>query len=159
MVPIHLANRREKGRSVRSMKTLNAHRIFSHKNTRALLAMVVALVCVDAALADPGKGNGKEKGNGPGVGNSSDFVPPGHRRAPVEVVVNAAPPAVRVEVTPARPSATHVWVSGFWTWGGGAYVWTPGVWMLPPEPACVWVAPRYEERSGVHVYISGYWRL
>lgn len=121
--------------------------------------MAATLACVDAALADPGKGKDNEKGNGKGAAHSPDFVPPGHRRSPVEVVVHGAPPALRVEVIAGRPSAAHVWVPGFWGWGGDAYVWTPGVWMLPPEPACVWVAPRYEERSGAHVYISGYWKL
>jgi hypothetical protein len=106
-----------------------------------------------------GKARTRKKGMAKEVGHSPDFVPPGHRREPVEVVVHGAPPAARVEVIAERPSAAHVWVGGFWAWGGTAYVWTPGAWMLPPEPACVWVPPRYEERSGVHVYISGYWKL
>lgn len=143
------------------MKTSLYHRVFSHTRLTALLVLAATLVCVDAAQADPGKGKGKDKGkgNGNGVGQSSDFIPPGHRRAPVEVVVHAAPPALRVEVIGGRPSAAHVWVSGYWVWGGADYVWTPGGWMLPPEPSCVWVAPRYEMRSGVHVYVSGFWKL
>lgn len=139
------------------MKKTLYHGIFSHTRLTALLVMAATLVCVDAALADPGKR--KDKGKGNGVGQSPDFIPPGHRRAPVEVIVHRAPPAVRVEVIAGRPSAAHVWVSGYWVWGGADYVWTPGVWMLPPEPACVWVAPRHEVRSGVHVYVSGFWKL
>ena len=120
-------------------------------------AALLALPCI--ALAKPGQGKGR--------GQSPDFVPPGHvdkgvppglRRAPVEVVVVKPPPPLRVEVVLARPSARHVWVPGYWIWSDG-YVWMPGVWMAPPEPAAVWVAPRFETRSGVSVYISGYWKL
>ncbi|MEZ0215981.1 MAG: hypothetical protein ACAH89_02535 [Rariglobus sp.] len=123
------------------------------------LALFAGLVCADVVSADPGNGKGKDKEKGNGNGNSSGFIPPGHRRAPVEVIVLQAPPALRVEVVTARPSAGHVWVTGYWVWGTEAYVWTPSVWVLPPEPAAVWVAPRYEERSGVHVSISGFWKI
>ena len=119
------------------------------------------MVMANVASAKPGNGKGK--------GNSPDFVPPGladkggippgHRRAPVEVVVLKAPPSLRVEVMTARPSAKHVWVPGFWAWESNAYVWMPGAWMMPPEPAAVWIPPRYEARSGVNIQISGYWRL
>ncbi|MDO8544551.1 MAG: hypothetical protein Q7S40_29265 [Opitutaceae bacterium] len=110
-------------------------------------------------LAKPGKGKGNGGDHGKAVGQSPDFIPPGHRRAPVEVVVTQAPPPLRVEVMSARPSATHVWIAGFWTWEASRYLWTPSVWTLPPEPAAVWVQPRYEPRTGINVYISGYWRL
>jgi hypothetical protein len=142
-------------------------------------AVVTTLLCGNALFANPGKGNGngKENGNGSGkenasengngngngngkaVGQAADFVPPGHRRAPVEFVVKAAPPAPRVEVVSVRPSALHVWVPGYWTWEASSYVWTASVWMLPPEPAAVWVQPRFEQRTGISVFISGYWRL
>jgi len=137
---------------------------------RFVLALSVAatLACANALLAaQPGKGkgngNGNEnengKGNGKAVGQSADFIPPGHRRAPVEVEVKAAPPAVRIEAMTARPSAAHVWVPGFWTWEANAYVWTRSVWMLPPAPAAVWVQPRYEPRASINIFISGYWRI
>jgi hypothetical protein len=73
--------------------------------------------------------------------------------------VKEAPPALRVEVMTARPSAAHVWVPGFWTWESSRYVWTASVWMLPPAPAAVWVQPRFEPRSGINIYISGFWRI
>ena len=92
-------------------------------------------------------------------GQADKGVPPGLRRAPVEVVVVKAPPALRVEVVPARPSPKHVWIAGYWLWETNAYAWVPGVWMAPPEPAAVWVAPRVETRSGVTVQITGYWKI
>jgi hypothetical protein len=131
-----------------------------------VLGVAATLAGTNALLAaQPGKGkgngndNGNGKGNGKAVGQSADFIPPGHRRAPVEVEVKAAPPALRVEVQSARPSAAHVWVPGFWTWQANAYVWTTSVWMLPPAPAAVWVQPRYEPRASINVFISGYWRI
>ena len=130
------------------------------------LAAGFALVTAHVASAKPGNGKGKGQSGDfvpPGHGGTppglADKVPPGHRRAPVEFVVIKAPPPLRVEVTPPRPSVKHVWVPGYWVWETNAYVWAPGVWMPPPEPAAVWVAPRFETRSGVSVFISGYWRL
>ncbi len=129
----------------------------------AVAAFALALAALGTAQAKPDNGKGK------GRGHSGDFtppglvdkggVPPGHRRAPVEIVVAAAPPPLRVEKAPARPAAGYLWVAGYWTWAERAYVWVPGVWMPPPEPAAVWVAPRFEARSGLGVYISGYWKL
>jgi hypothetical protein len=106
---------------------------------------------VPPGLADKG-------GVPPGLADKGG-VPPGLRRAPVEIVVLKAPPPLRIEVTPPRPSVKHVWVPGYWAWESNAYVWLPGAWMAPPEPSAVWVAPRLEKRSGVNVFISGYWRL
>ena len=133
--------------------------------TTPCFVWATALLLPCLALADPGNGKGKGKGRG----NSPDFVPPGLvekggvppglRRAPVEIVVKQAPPKARVEVIAVRPGPAYVWVPGYWTWETSAYVWTPGVWVLPPEPAAVWVPPRYEPRSGVGVFISGYWCL
>ena len=124
-------------------------------------------VAIGSLIAILGEAYAKP-GNGKGRGNSPDFVPPGlvdksvppgHRRAPVEVIVMKAPPALRIEVVPARPSAKHVWVAGYWYWESNAYAWRPGAWMAPPEPAAVWVTPTFEKRNGVSVYISGYWKL
>lgn len=129
--------------------------------SRLLLAagVVAALMGGNVIFAKPGNEKGKGKGNGKAVGQAADFIPPGHRRAPVEAVVVQAPPALRIEVKSARPSAAHVWVPGFWSWEGNSYAWISSVWMLPPAPAAVWTPPRYEPRSGINVFISGYWRL
>jgi hypothetical protein len=126
-----------------------------------LLAVLnVSLALASTAIAKPG--NGKGRGQSPDFvppGQVDKGVPPGHRRAPIEVVVLRSPPALRIEVVPPRPSVKHVWVSGFWSWETNAYVWLPGAWMPPPEPAAVWVAPRFETRGAVSVFISGFWRI
>ena len=142
------------------MKTTPAFMHTTRIAALAGLAAALTLGLVPATAAKPG--NGKGKGNLPDFvppGLVDKGVPPGHRRAPVEVVVVKAPPPLRVEVVPARPSARHVWVAGYWVWEANAYAWVPGVWMAPPEPAAVWVAPRFETRGSVNVVISGYWKL
>ena len=42
-----------------------------------------------------------------------------------EVVVTEAPPAPKREVITTSPSAAHVWVTGYWTYQNGRYVWMP----------------------------------
>lgn len=142
---------------------LNCTTLRSGRIRICVLALsALAAVSLAAAKPDNGKGKGKGQGQGPDFvppGHADKGVPPGLRRAPVEFVVVKAPPALRVEVIPARPSVKHVWVPGYWLWEADAYVWMPGVWMAPPEPAAVWIAPRFERRSGVSVFISGYWKL
>ena len=130
---------------------------------RSLPVVALGLFVVMAGSATAKPGNGKGKGNSPdfvppGLADKGG-IPPGHRRAPVEVIVLKAPPPLRIETQLPRPSTRHVWVPGYWMWETNAYAWTPGVWVLPPEPAAVWVPPRYETRSGVSVHISGFWRL
>jgi hypothetical protein len=106
-------------------------------------------------LADKDKG---DKGGPPGLADKGG-VPPGHRRAPVEIIVRTAPPPVRVEKMPARPVAGYVWVPGYWSWAERDYVWVSGVWVAPPAPAAVWVTPRFETRRGASIFITGYWKL
>ena len=126
------------------------------------LMLIAATALV--AFAKPGNGGGnpgKGKGHSEDVvppGHDPSFVPPGQRRAPIEVAVKAPPPPLRTEVVLVRPSPRHVWVPGYWVYET-SYVWVPGAWILPPEPAAVWVAPRVEMRSGVSIFVSGYWRL
>ena len=49
-----------------------------------------------------------------------------------------APPPVYTEVVPVAPSPVHVWINGYWGWGGGRYDWRPGHWAVPPRPGYVW---------------------
>ena len=75
-----------------------------------------------------------------------------------EVVVAEAPPAPMVESITVSPGAGYVWIPGAWDWRGTAWVWAHGRWAHPPAPGAVWVAHRYEERNGTHVFIRGGWR-
>lgn len=75
-----------------------------------------------------------------------------------DVVVKVAPPAPVVEERGVAPSPNHVWIGGYHTWNGSAYVWTPGRWDVPPRPHAVWVAPRWQRRHGGYVFVEGRWK-
>jgi hypothetical protein len=78
--------------------------------------------------------------------------------AAADVVVHVAPPRIVVESRGARPSPTHVWISGYHRWDGNAYVWTTGRWEQPPHPGNRWVAHRWVHRNGGYVMVDGHWR-
>jgi hypothetical protein len=71
--------------------------------------------------------------------------------------ITVAPPAMRVEVRPAAPSVRHVWVPGFWRWGGGRHVWVAGRYAVPPATGRVWVDARWANEGGQWVYYEGRW--
>jgi hypothetical protein len=60
------------------------------------------------------------------------------------VYAPSAPPPLQAEVVPVAPSPVHVWINGYWGWGGGRYAWTPGYWAVPPRPGYVWHPRRWE---------------
>ena len=73
-----------------------------------------------------------------------------------EVVVEGPPPAPLVETVTIAPGPGYVWVGGGWVWQGH-WVWARGHWAHPPRRGAVWLAPHYEYRHGVHVFIRGRW--
>ena len=73
------------------------------------------------------------------------------------LVVAAPPPAMRVDVRGAAPSATHVWVDGRWVWRRG-WVWRPGRWAVPPRGRHAWVPGRWARRGQGWVFVEGHWR-
>jgi hypothetical protein len=75
-----------------------------------------------------------------------------------EVTVTEAPPTPIFETVTVSPGPNFVWIGGVWAWQG-RWVWEAGHWVRPPRPGAVWVAHRYENRNGVHVFIRGGWRL
>jgi hypothetical protein len=87
------------------------------------------------------------------VGFALGIVP-----AQAEVVIKLRPPVSIREHRTVRPSREHVWVSGYHTWDGNAYVWQAGRWEKPPRAHAVWVAPRYTHRHDGYVYTEGRWR-
>jgi len=66
---------------------------------------------------------------------------PGYRGGYYGGWVGYAPPAPRVEYYGVAPYPGYFWIPGFWGWGGGRYVWTPGRWAAP-RPGYRWV-PRH----------------
>lgn len=49
-------------------------------------------------------------------------------QAAVDVNIDIAPPAPRVEAVP-RPRAGYVWSPGYWVWRGHHHVWVRGHWI------------------------------
>ena len=73
------------------------------------------------------------------------------------IVVMQAPPAAQQEVPSPRPSSTHVWVPGYWTWRNNQYQWMAGHWEAPPRSGAVWVPPRWQPEGSSWRFYEGYW--
>ena len=77
---------------------------------------------------------------------------------PEVIIVETAPPPLRVEVRPPRPDPGHVWTPGYWHPEGGRHVWAAGRWMAPPRRGAVWVEPRWERAGRGWRHHPGLWR-
>ena len=76
--------------------------------------------------------------------------------AAVDVVVNVAPPAPRVEVVPA-PRTGYVWAPGHWAWRKGTHVWVNGHWVAARK-GYNWVPAHWVERpNGRWAFVDGHW--
>ena len=70
------------------------------------------------------------------------------------------PPSRPREVMVERSSREAVWIEGHWEYDGrGGYYWVDGYWDTPPPRYRTYVAPHWEHRGHVQVYVRGYWRL
>ncbi len=75
--------------------------------------------------------------------------------AGVNVDIDIAPPAVRVETAP-PPRAGYVWGPGYWRWAGGQHVWVRGHW-LRERPGYHYV-PETWVQAGPHWHFQpGHW--
>lgn len=73
------------------------------------------------------------------------------------IVVTQAPPAPQQEVVSARPSSSHVWVGGYWTWRNSRYEWVAGHWAVPPHSGATWIPPRWVPEGGAYRFYEGHW--
>ena len=73
------------------------------------------------------------------------------------VVVDVAPPAVRVERAVARPGPSYVWARGYWDWDGDSWMWVPGRWAVAPVARATWVPARYVRVSNGYRYVPAHW--
>lgn len=80
-----------------------------------------------------------------------------HTEPQAEVVVTEEPPPARVEVIPAAPSVNHVWVGGYWTREGSAWVWMPGVYVVRPVHRTHWEPGHWVVRGRNWVWVPGHW--
>lgn len=70
--------------------------------------------------------------------------------------VHVAPPPPYVEYIGSPPVAGHIWISGYWNWGGARYVWVPGYWQAP-RPGHYWVPHRWDQNGGRWYRHGGHW--
>jgi hypothetical protein len=91
---------------------------------------------------------------------SDSLARPTYSPQPTSALAEVAlpPPPARVEVVPARPSATASWIDGEWSWRRGRWAWMPGRWVEAPAGATFspWVFVRAP--GGTLWYAPGVWR-
>jgi len=75
------------------------------------------------------------------------------------VYVRVGPPAPIVETRVVAPGPGYVWIPGYHTWDGRAYVWRAGRWDRGPRARARWVSPRWvhDRRHGWYL-VDGHWR-
>jgi len=75
------------------------------------------------------------------------------------VYVRVGPPAPIVERRVVAPGPGYVWISGYHTWDGRAYVWRPGHWDRAPRASARWVPAKWvhDGRHGWYL-VEGHWR-
>lgn len=78
--------------------------------------------------------------------------------AGVRVYVRVAPPPLRVEVIGVAPSPNHLWIGGFWQWGGREHVWVPGRWTVRARAGAIWVPGHWKRTSHGWIFTEGRWR-
>ena len=77
---------------------------------------------------------------------------------PRTTYVVAGPPAPRYGSVGVAPGPGFVWIEGFWDLRGGAWVWAPGRWVMPPRERAVWVRPEWRREGNRWRYREGRWR-
>ena len=68
-----------------------------------------------------------------------------------------APPPLRMEVRPYRPSQNYLWVQGYWDRQDDRWAWSPGRWEDPGHRGSSWVKPQYRREDGAYRYEPGHW--
>ena len=75
--------------------------------------------------------------------------------AAVEVYINSAPPALRMENVP-PPRHGYVWIPGYWTSHGHKYVWAKGTW-AHAHPGYQYHGSQWVEHDGRWTMQHGRW--
>lgn len=76
-----------------------------------------------------------------------------------ELYYSEAPPPPRNEVViGVAPSATHVWVSGYWTRHRDGWHWVEGRWASRPHHTSVWVSGHWDRHPRGYVWVRGHWQ-
>jgi hypothetical protein len=75
------------------------------------------------------------------------------------VIAPNPPPEPRVEVRPAPPGPSVVWVGGHWRWAPAErnFVWVPGKYAEPPRARAAWIPGRWVNRPDGWIFEQGRW--
>jgi hypothetical protein len=80
-----------------------------------------------------------------------------YEQQPQYVIVDQAPPPVRIERRSAPPGPNYIWIDGYWNWSNQRYSWEAGRYVVPPQPDVVWVPARYDADGRSYRYSPGTW--
>ena len=80
-----------------------------------------------------------------------------HFGVPAPVVVHEAPPRPVREIVVTSPGRGYVWVPGHYVWHHHRYTWVSGAWVLPPQPAAIYVDGRWDPVT--RNWIEAHWEL
>lgn len=72
-----------------------------------------------------------------------------------EIIVDRAPPPLRVEPVPAARRG-YAWVPGYWDWRGNKHIWVRGSWVRERH-GHMYQPNRWVERDGRWVLERGRW--
>ena len=73
------------------------------------------------------------------------------------IYVQKAPPLVKAEVRPAKPTPKAVWIPGRWQWRGNKYVWVAGYWDKKPRGKG-WAVGHWDKRPSGWMWVPGHWK-
>lgn len=76
--------------------------------------------------------------------------------APGYDVVNVPPPSPQYEAVGVAPYPGAIWISGYWGWASGRYVWNRGYWHAP-RPGYRWAPHRWVQQGGGWRAQGGHW--
>jgi len=82
-------------------------------------------------------------------------ITPAVSSAAVNIDIDVAPPAPRVEVVP-EPRHGYVWAPGFWEWRGHEHVWVPGH-FIRERRGYHWVPDTWVGNGPHYHYVRGHW--
>jgi WXXGXW repeat (2 copies) len=78
--------------------------------------------------------------------------------ASAQIYVKVRPVFPRVEVRPAQPSPSHVWIDEEWQPRGHSYRYTGGHWAQPPHRGYIRTAGHWRHSNRGDVWVQGTWR-
>jgi hypothetical protein len=74
-----------------------------------------------------------------------------------QVVVPDQPPPNRAETPGKPPGPEYTWVSGYYTYRNGQWIWVSGHWDAPPRIGATWIEGHWHRTTGGWIWTPGHW--